>query len=61
MSAVVQQAAQADGLGQVVNGIKLAEAKVCLVAELAFPQVGVDHRAEHPRAHVHHANTVKEA
>ena len=61
MSAVMQQAAQPDGFCQVVDGIQLAQAQIGLIAELAFPQIGVDHRAEHAGAHMHDTNTVQES
>ena len=43
MAAVVKQAAKADGLGQIIDGIKLAEAQIRLVAELTLPEIGVNH------------------
>ena len=61
MPAVMQKTAQPDGFGQIVDGVELAQAQVGLLAELALPEVGVDHRAEHARAHMHHTNTVQKA
>ncbi len=60
MAAVMKQTAKADGFGQIVDGIELAQAEIHALTELAFTQIGIDHRPEHPAAHVHYANAVEE-
>ena len=60
VATVVQQAAKPDGLGQVIDGIELAQAEIGLLTQLPFPKVSIDHGPEHPCAHMHHPDAVQE-